>query len=193
MKIYKDITIVLVSFKSKNKIKSFVKKITKYFKIIIVENSLDYELKDFFKKNKNIKIYLKDNIGYGSAANFARSRVSTKYFLLCNPDLENINSHSLENFYIIAEKLYPNFLSLGPSFNSNKMNSSFNYIRKDKISGACMFFCSISFDIFFLSPILTKSPYWPFFKISFGPDLQFVEIIGILNIPASTKTFPKPS
>lgn len=146
MKIYKDITIVLVSFKSKNKIKSFVKKITKYFKIIIVENSLDYELKDFFKKNKNIKIYLKDNIGYGSAANFARSRVSTKYFLLCNPDLENINSHSLENFYIIAEKLYPNFLSLGPSFNSNKMNSSFNYIRKDKISGACMFFCSISFD-----------------------------------------------
>ena len=146
MKIYEDVIIVLISFKSKDKIKNFVKKISKKFRIIIIENSYDYELKDEIKSADNVSIFLKDNIGYGRAANFAKSKVSTKYFLLCNPDLENINDNAIEIFYNIAENLYPNFLSLGPSYKDNEINKKFNHIKKNKISGACMFLNTLSFN-----------------------------------------------
>lgn len=54
-------------------------------------------------------------------------------------------------------------------------------------------FLIIRLDSFLISLILTKSPYFPLFKISLGPDLQSVDIIGILKVPASTNTLPKPS
>ena len=145
MRIHEDITIVLISFKSRDKIKKFIKNVSKKFRIIIIENSYDYELKDEIKSADNVSIFLKDNIGYGRAANFAKSKVSTKYFLLCNPDLENINDNAIEIFYNIAENLYPNFLSLGPSYKDNEINKKFNHIKKNKISGACMFLNSLSF------------------------------------------------
>ena len=146
MKIHEDITIVLISFKSRNKIKKFIKNVSKKFRIIIIENSYDYKLKDEIKSADNVSIFLKDNIGYGRAANFAKSKVSTKYFLLCNPDLENINDNAIEIFYSIAENLYPNFLSLGPSFKDKDKNKKLNYIKKKKISGACMFLSTLSFN-----------------------------------------------
>ena len=145
MKIHDDITIVLISYKSKDKIKNFIKNISKKFKIVIIENSQDYELKKEIRMYENINIYHKNNVGYGSGANFAKSEISSKYFLLCNPDIENINNNTIENFYRIAESLYPNFLSLGPSYDKKKgIKETFK--KKDKISGACMFFCSLSFD-----------------------------------------------
>jgi len=49
MRIHEDITIVLISFKSRDKIKQFIKNISKKFRIIIIENSCDYELKDEIK------------------------------------------------------------------------------------------------------------------------------------------------
>ena len=146
MRIHEDITIVLISFKSRDKIKKFIKNISKKFRIIIIENSCDYELKDEIKSADNVSIFLKDNIGYGRAANFAKSKLSTKYFLLCNPDLENINDNAIEIFYNIAENLYPNFLSLGPSFKDKYKNKKLNYIKKNKISGACMFLSTLSFN-----------------------------------------------
>lgn len=146
MNIYQDITIVLISYKSKDKIKNFVKKISKKFEIIIVENSQDSELKNEIQMYDNINIYLKNNIGYGSAANFAKSKISSKYFLLCNPDLDNIDNHTIENFYRFAENFYPNFLSLGPSYEQKNIDKKNIYKKKDKISGACMFFNSLSFD-----------------------------------------------
>ena len=146
MKIYQDITIVLISYKSKDKIKNFIKNISKKLKIIIIENSQDSKLKNEIRMYENINIYLKNNIGYGSAANFAKSKISSKYFLLCNPDIENVNNNTIENFYRIAESLYPNFLSLGPSFDKKKKDIKETFKKKDKISGACMFFCSLSFD-----------------------------------------------
>jgi GT2 family glycosyltransferase len=95
---------------------------------------------------ENINIYHKNNVGYGSGANFAKSEISSKYFLLCNPDIENINNNTIKNFYRIAESLYPNFLSLGPSYDKTKINIKKTFKKKNKISGACMFFCSLSFD-----------------------------------------------
>ena len=49
MNLKKFITIILVSYKSRNKVINFVKKIPKKFKIVIIDNSEDNYLK---KKTK---------------------------------------------------------------------------------------------------------------------------------------------
>ena len=44
-----------------------------------------------------------------------------------------------------------------------------------------------------MSPTLNNSPPAPFKSISFGPDLQFEEMTGVLSIILSVITFGKPS
>ena len=78
---YNEITIVIVSYKSKKKILNFLKNIKINFKIIIVENSSDQSIKkDLIKFSKNVDIFFTGNIGYGNSANYARERINTKYF-----------------------------------------------------------------------------------------------------------------
>ena len=58
-KFYEDITIVIVGYKSTKKIIDFVKMIPIFFKIIIVDNSNDYEIKNQLSNFKNIDIFFK--------------------------------------------------------------------------------------------------------------------------------------
>ena len=83
----KSLTIIIPSYRSKKLILSHIKNLSKNFRIIIVENSYDKILKKIINnKYKNVKIYLKKNIGYGRAVNFAAKKVKTKYFFVINPD-----------------------------------------------------------------------------------------------------------
>ena len=60
----KLLTIVIPSYNSKKLVLSHIKKISKKFKIIIIENSQDISLKKLInKKYTNVSIYLKKNIG----------------------------------------------------------------------------------------------------------------------------------
>ena len=66
-----NITIVIVSHKSKKKLTNLIKDISNNIKIII-ENSQNYKLKkDIEEKYKNISVYLKENNGISSSLNFA--------------------------------------------------------------------------------------------------------------------------
>ena len=56
----KDISIVIPSYRSKLLILSHLKKLSKKYKIIIIENSYDKSLKKIIENNyKNVEIYLK--------------------------------------------------------------------------------------------------------------------------------------
>ena len=100
----KFLTVVIPSYKSRNKIISHINKLSKKLNIIIIENSEDINLKkQISKKFRNTKIYLKRNIGYGRAINFAAKKVNTKYFFVMNPDT-TIYNQTLKNLIIAAEK-----------------------------------------------------------------------------------------
>ena len=80
--INKEVTIVIVSHKSKKKVISLINKISNELKIIIVENSHDQSIKeDLSNLTRNIQLIFSENNGYGSAINLARKDVNTKYFL----------------------------------------------------------------------------------------------------------------
>ena len=53
-KIFTELSIVLVSFRSRKKIKQIISKIDKKFKIFVVENSNDKDLENKINKRKNI-------------------------------------------------------------------------------------------------------------------------------------------
>ena len=79
--IEKDVTVVIITYKSEKVIYDFINKIPSNLKTIIVENSKNYELKrNIEQKYKNISLYLRNNDGVSSALNFAVEKVETKYF-----------------------------------------------------------------------------------------------------------------
>ena len=143
-KFYEDITIIIISYKSCDIVKNFIKKIPKKFKVIIVDNSNDLNLKKITKKYKNIKIFLRKNNGVSSALNFGVMKTNTKYFFQISPDVE-FNFDDLKKFYKKAKTMNDNFSALGPRFNNtddkshkqSNLNHEIGYIKS--IHGSAMF------------------------------------------------------
>lgn len=133
----KLLTIIIPSYRSKYLVLSHIKNLYNKYKIIIVENSYDKSLKEIIKKKyKKVDIYLKKNIGYGSAVNFASKKVKTKYFFVMNPDVK-LQSNTLKNL-INAAKNIPNFGAIGP-INANQKKKYKNIIvGKKKLIAAAM-------------------------------------------------------
>ena len=55
----KDISIILISYKSSTKLIKFLKKIPKDTPVLVIDNSKDYKLKKLFKKIKMFQFFLK--------------------------------------------------------------------------------------------------------------------------------------
>ncbi len=134
----KLLTIIIPSYRSKILILSHIKKLSNKYKLIIVENSYDKTLKELVKnKYKNVDVYLKKNIGYGRAVNFASNKVKTKYFFIMNPDVK-LYPNTLKNLIKAAQKIN-NFGAIGPIYYDEKTKYKKNTIlKKNKIIAAAM-------------------------------------------------------
>ena len=137
----KLLTVVIPSYKSRNRIISHISKLSKKLNIIVIENSEDINLKKrISKKFKNTKVYLKKNIGYGRAINFAAKKINTKYFFVMNPDT-TIYNKTLKNLINAAEKIKL-FGMLSPE-HINKMRfdlTNGNIVEKSTLTGGAMLF-----------------------------------------------------
>ena len=85
---YKDITVGIVTYKSKKVLFKCLKSIKKIKKIIIFDNSNDEDLKREIKFfNPKIKFVLsKKNLGYGNGNNKIINVCKTRYLFVLNPD-----------------------------------------------------------------------------------------------------------
>ena len=83
-----DITIVITSFRSNNKINSCLDSINRKVKVIVVENSGSQKFKESIeKKYQNVEcIISKENLGYAKGNNLGLRRANTRYALVLNPD-----------------------------------------------------------------------------------------------------------
>ena len=110
----KDITIVITSFKSENKIKECLNSIDKHCKIINVENSNNVDYKSQIENEfKNVKCILTgENLGYGKANNIGLKEVKTKYALILNPDTK-LYPETLNSFISLANDI-KDFAIIGP-------------------------------------------------------------------------------
>ena len=131
----KNITIVIISHKSKDLVINFVKKTYDKFKLIIIDNSNDTELKNFLDKYyPNTIIKIVENNGFGSAINYASTLVKTDYFLSCNPDITELNEKNIIEFENVAKKLNDEFCVLGPRYKNLNEKSIKQSSKKKEIA-----------------------------------------------------------
>ena len=118
----KDITAVITSFRSENKILNCIKSLGKDIKIIVIENSNNTQLKEKLEKDySNLKCILSnENLGYAKGNNLGLSFVKTKFALIINPDAA-VNEDTINNFLSTA-KLKSDFAIIAPYIQEEKNN-----------------------------------------------------------------------
>ena len=142
----KNITFVIVSFRSSHIIEKCIKSINPKIKIIIVENSNNIQVKDYLEnKFLNVQVIIaKQNLGYGKGNNLGISKVDTQYAFILNPDAI-LEENSLEKFNKAQIFLKDDFTILAPNFfnnygyflNSNK-NINKEILEVDYVKGFAM-------------------------------------------------------
>ena len=139
----KDLTIVITTFKSENRIEKCLNSIDKLCKVIIVENSANIEFKNSIeKKFNNVECILSgENLGYGKANNIGLKKTLTKYALILNPDT-TLESSSLENFFKTVKEI-PDFAIIGPYIQEEKYDNQVfkntKPISVESVKGFAMF------------------------------------------------------
>ena len=138
----KDLSIVIVTFKSEDIISKCLKSIPNDIKVIIVENSKNEKFKkNLENKYKNVDCILTgNNRGYAAANNIGLNTVKTKYALVLNPDCI-LEHETIRNFFITANKVQ-DFHLIGPA-QDQMINMDFknnDFIEVENLKGFAIFF-----------------------------------------------------
>ena len=141
----RDITVIITSFRSGEKIKNCLNSIDKGIKVLLIENSNDSNLKKNIEKEfSNVECILTgSNFGYGKSNNIGLKKVITKYALILNPDT-TLHRTAIENFIKITKKINK-FAIMGPYIQDEKDKENKNYLNNlqpaqvSNIKGFAMF------------------------------------------------------
>jgi len=142
---FKDLTIVITTYKSEDKIENCLNSIDSHIKVIVIENSNNQKFKVYIEsKFSNVECILaNNNLGYGKANNIGLKKVKTKYSLILNPDTV-LEKETINNFFIfLQEKI--NFALLGPLQYKMKKElkidegKNLNLTEENSITGHAMF------------------------------------------------------
>tara|TARA_B100000780_G_scaffold44375_1_gene27574 strand:+ start:5463 stop:6314 length:852 start_codon:yes stop_codon:yes gene_type:complete len=142
----KDLTIIITTFKSEDKIENCLNSINTSINVIIVENSNNEKFKHYIeKKYSNVNCMLTNqNLGYGKANNVGLRKATSKYSLILNPDTV-LDTEAINNFFIFSKKNI-NFAMAGPAQSKKEFslvpsqeNKNLNFLETDKIEGFAMF------------------------------------------------------
>mgnify|MGYP001351233153 FL=1 len=129
----KELTIVFSSYQSQHLLERLLKQLHKKFKIIIIENSLDVNVKTKLERNyKGVKVIIpKSNLGLAKSYKLAIDKSKTKFVFLNNPDIE-ITNRSIENLLTCAKKI-KNFGIISPIYKVEKIYKNYeNYSVKNR-------------------------------------------------------------
>ena len=118
-----DITIIITSFHSREKIFDCINSIDENIKIIVVENSNDQLLKEeILSRYNNVDCVLsEENLGYGAGNNLGLSKVETNYALIVNPDV-TLKKDAIKKFFLRINKV-ENFGIIAPVSKDEKYNN----------------------------------------------------------------------
>jgi len=133
MSIYKDITLIIVSYKSEKLIIQNLQ-ILKKFPTVIINNSKTNEFNTLINDFKNIELIIPDsNLGYGKANNLGVNKSKTPYVLIINPDIL-LNEQLINTLYSTFINYNDDIGVVGPALYDSNMkrrtNGSISHIKK---------------------------------------------------------------
>ena len=125
-----NITFIIVSFKSEKIIDDCLKSLPKNSKIIVIENSNNYNLKKSLElKYDNIEVLISENNGMGASNNLGILKSETKFAYVLNPDVK-FKKDTFENLIAAAIKI-TDFAILTP-INSDIKFPNFKILKQNK-------------------------------------------------------------
>jgi N-acetylglucosaminyl-diphospho-decaprenol L-rhamnosyltransferase len=138
-------TVVIPTFFSGNIIRQNIESLPTDIDILIIDNTHDNRILENIKSYNNIKYFNIGDVGLPKTFNFALSKISTKYFLITQPDVV-LRKNCLERLLLSMVK-YPDAGMVAPIVFDNslysqndyydlkydKYNKKFNY-KKNKIN-----------------------------------------------------------
>ena len=143
----KNITFIIVTFKSEKIIYQCINSLPKDSYKIVIENSKNIKLKQELEtKYDNIEVIINENIGMGASNNIGIKKSKTKYAFIINPDVK-FNNDTLQKIFEISESIndfailspinsdpnYPNY-----KISSDNENINENIISVDYVDGFSM-------------------------------------------------------
>ena len=129
-----DLSVLIISYRSLNKLKNCISTIGNNREILIIENSDNYEIKEVIENEfNNCKVVLNNlNHGYAKASNIGFKLIKTEYALLLNTDIIITENH-INKIEQDLKELKDNFTLASPisddliDFNmNNKLDKFFN-------------------------------------------------------------------
>ena len=143
----KNLTVVIVTFKSEEMIANCLKSIPNEIPVVIVENSNNKNFKKEIESHfNNVNCILTgDNKGYAIANNIGLNSVKTKFALVLNPDTI-VDKDAIQNFLHTAN-LKEDFWLIGPA-NDQMINLNFkedNLKEVENLKGFAIFFNMFKF------------------------------------------------
>ena len=138
-----DLTIVINTFNSDEKIYSCLNTIHSDYKVLIVENSNNSKFKESIEKRyPNVSCLLTgQNLGYAKGNNLGLSKVRSKFALILNPDTF-LEKDAIVNFFTSAGKLNE-FAIIAPAIQEKIDNRKFeidkNITEIKNVKGFAMF------------------------------------------------------
>ena len=147
----KELTVVIVTFKSEEKIFDCLNSISREIPIIVVENSNNEDFKKKIETNysNTFCILSGKNKGYSSANNLGLSLVKTKYALVLNPDTI-LKKDAIKNF-LASTNYLKDFWLMGPA--NDQINEvdfkNDNYREVENLRGFAIFFNLSKFNKFY--------------------------------------------
>ncbi len=125
-----NITFIIVSFKSEKIIDDCLKSLPKNSKIIVIENSNNYNLKKSLElKYDNIEVLISENNGMGASNNLGILKSETKFAYVLNPDVK-FKKDTFENLIAAVVKI-TDFAILTP-INSDIKFPNFKILKQNK-------------------------------------------------------------
>ena len=135
------ITVLIISYKSLEKLKICIEKIGNNRRILVVENSSNEEIKKIIENEyQNCNVILNNsNLGYAKASNIGFNNIKTDYALLLNTDIvitdKQINEIEnkikfLDDDFSLASPIYNDLID----FNQNNKIDKFFVNKKDRFN-----------------------------------------------------------
>lgn len=129
--IYKQIGIVICVYFSKKKLSKILSSIDKRFKILIIDNAREFDLKKLIeKKFSNVEYFIPSyDIGLSRSYNYALNKFKKRFIFITQPDVY-IYKNTITNLFRAANK-YSNFgiLSSVVKNKNNKLDSDSRVIK----------------------------------------------------------------
>ena len=131
--IFNEITIVICSFFSHEKLSKLISTIDKRFKILIIDNAREFNIKNYYNNFSNINYYIPEkDLGLSGSYNYALYNCSTKYIFITQPDV-TLELNAITKLYDAIKK-YNNSAILASKvvYDDNQLDTDYRLLKFNK-------------------------------------------------------------